>query len=179
MNPKYKWRQDLIEKRLNIDSYRRLEARDKSLEVLRPILDSFRYVLSFASKEEEIDLWPLNRWLAEEKKLVLPKVIRGALTPFLISNLETDLEEGSRWKIKEPIVDKCCCFDPKNLECVLVPGLGFDRNHHRIGYGMGYFDQFLVSISCPSYGIGFKEQLTEDSLPVEAHDIGLTRTFLF
>jgi len=36
--------------------------------------------------------------------------------------------------------------DPAILEAILVPGLAFDRNGYRIGYGKGYYDRFLSQL---------------------------------
>jgi len=179
MNRKHELRRLLIERRLDISPKRRNEAREQLLQKLLPRLESFNHVLSFASKEEEIDLWPLNAELAKEKRLFLTKVVDSVLIPFQVMDLDKDLEETGRWKIKEPISDRCITLDIKKIDCVLVPGLGFDKHHHRIGYGMGHFDRFLSGISCQTYGIGFKEQFMTDPIPIEAHDVPLTEVFVF
>lgn len=179
MNPKHELRRQLIERRLQISPHRRNEARTLAVEQLLPKLEGFDRILSFASKEEEIDLWPLNEALAKEKRLCLTRVEEEHLSIFQVTDIELDLAETGRWKLKEPIPTRCKPIDHKKIHCVLVPGLGFDRHHHRIGYGMGHFDRFLSQVSCPTYGVGFKEQLLETSLPVEKHDISLSKVFLF
>jgi 5-formyltetrahydrofolate cyclo-ligase len=63
--------------------------------------------------------------------------------------------------------------------CALIPGLAFDKQHHRLGYGKGHFDQLLANTSCKTIGIGFKEQLLEEMLPVESHDQKLDDVMLF
>src|SRR3989344_2896138 len=37
-------------------------------------------------------------------------------------------------------------FNPDKLDIVIVPGIAFDKNGHRIGYGYGYYDRFLKTI---------------------------------
>lgn len=179
MNHKHKLRRLLIERRLSISSFRRYEARESILCDFFPKLKSFIRILSFASKTEEIDLWPLNELLLHENRLCLTKMIDSKLQPFLISDLELDLEETGKWKLKEPITTRCLPVQITKIDCILVPGLGFDKNHHRIGYGMGHFDRLLARVSCPTYGIGFKEQLLDELIPIEPHDIPLQEIFLF
>lgn len=180
MSPKHELRRILIEKRLDISPYRRQEAREKAEKVLSARLKPFARVLSFASKEEEIDLWPLNAHLAQEGKLLLTKVMPDdILTPFHVKDLERDLSETGRWKLKEPLPKQCPALPLDQIDCVLVPGLGFDNRRHRLGYGMGHFDRFLAHLSCPFFGVGFQEQFVEEPLPTEPHDIALTEIFLF
>ncbi|WP_420421750.1 5-formyltetrahydrofolate cyclo-ligase [Simkania sp.] len=179
MNLKHELRRKLIERRLEISPHRRNEAREEVMKKLLPLLEGFKRILSFASKEEEIDLWPLNELLAKDKKLCLTKVEEERLSIFQVSDIELDLAETGRWQLKEPIPSRCSPITPKEIDCALVPGLGFDKQHHRIGYGMGHFDRFLLQVSCPTYGVGFREQLLESSIPAEEHDISLTKVFYF
>ncbi len=63
-------------------------------------------------------------------------------------------------------------------DLILVPGLAFSENGHRLGYGSGYYDRLLVGRSIETWGIGFVEQLVP-SLPLDPWDQGLTRLYLF
>ena len=180
MSRKHKLRRELIEKRLILPSFRKEEAKKLLFLELQKYLEKFSLVLSFASKEEEIDLWPLNTFLATQKKLVLTKVSsKKHLVCYQVIDIKRDLVFNSRWNVKEPIVERCHLILPHQIECVLVPGLGFDKNHHRLGYGVGYYDRFLKKVSCPTYGIGFKEQLLLEPIPIERHDVSLSDVFLF
>ena len=44
--------------------------------------------------------------------------------------------------IPEPVVDEPVADDPHAL--VLMPGVAFDKEGHRIGYGGGFYDKFLA-----------------------------------
>ena len=179
MSIKHRLRRHLIEVRLALPLSRRKEAKEKVLADLLPRLEKFSLILSFASKEEEINLWPLNKELAKEKRLLLPRVENESLIPLKVEDFESDLQETTFLKVKEPLPQKCQLIPLDQIDCVLVPGLGFDKQRHRIGYGLGHFDRFLSKLSCPFLGIGFKEQLVNESLPVEEHDVSLTEVFLF
>lgn len=56
------------------------------------------------------------------------------------------------------------------IDVIIVPGAGFDREGYRIGYGGGYYDRFLDGFSGFSLGLAFKESMVE-CLPQEDHDM--------
>lgn len=64
--------------------------------------------------------------------------------------------------------------DPATLRVVVVPGLAFTRDGHRLGQGGGHYDRFLPRLAAGALriGVGFREQLVDD-LPIEPHDIVL------
>ena len=61
---------------------------------------------------------------------------------------------------------------PATLGVVVVPGLAFTADGHRLGQGGGHFDRFLPRLSpgCLRIGVGFGEQVV-DVLPLEPHDV--------
>src|SRR5689334_984184 len=60
---------------------------------------------------------------------------------------------------------------PEEIDLVVAPGLAFDREGRRLGYGGGYFDGFLSRLrpDCAVVAIGFAEQMVE-SVPVGPAD---------
>lgn len=124
---------------------------EASLAALNSLKNRGR-VLSFSKIGSEIDLSLLNQFLLSEKRLLL--------VPYKVEILiETPLSE---------------------IDCILVPGLGFDRENYRIGYGKGYFDQFLATVGdIPTIGVGFKEQLCDELLPRDTWDIPVKELMLF
>lgn len=64
-------------------------------------------------------------------------------------------------------------FEPKNLDLVLVPGLGFDLEGQRIGRGGGFYDRFLAELpqNVLKIALAFETQLLPSGrIPVEKHD---------
>jgi 5-formyltetrahydrofolate cyclo-ligase len=179
MNSKAFLRRYLLEKRRLLPAFRRKEAQEKLIETLLPKLTSFSRVLSFASKGKEIDLWPINRILVEEKRLLLPRIVgKVHLHPYHVFDLVADLEMNERWHVKEPILNQCKSVSADQIDCIIVPGLGFDTNHNRIGYGKGFYDRFLASLTPPTFGVGFIEQLLTNPIPIENFDIPMKELVL-
>ena len=108
------------------------------------------------------------------KRVALPIVEQNQrkLIPTLISSME-DVHKGT-YGIAEPILDPNKEILLQDLDVVIVPGLAFDNNNHRLGRGAGYYDRFLKTLPkhVSTVGLAFDFQLT-DSLPIEAHDVRL------
>ncbi|WP_027150195.1 5-formyltetrahydrofolate cyclo-ligase [Methylobacter tundripaludum] len=63
---------------------------------------------------------------------------------------------------------------PEQLDCVMVPGVAFDRNGGRLGNGAGYYDRLLKSVRADAVLIGvcFESQLVEQ-VAMDAHDVAM------
>lgn len=63
---------------------------------------------------------------------------------------------------------------PEELDCVMVPGVAFDRNGGRLGNGAGYYDRLLKSVRADAVLIGvcFESQLVEQVV-TEVHDVSM------
>ena len=77
--------------------------------------------------------------------------------------------EKSSFGIPEPIADTPVADDKTAL--VLMPGMAFDPQGRRIGYGGGYYDKFLAAEpDHPTVALCFDFQMVEQ-LPVEEFDV--------
>ena len=106
-----------------------------------------RVVLGYASFGSELDTRQLlHAVLASGRTLVLPRIDRPARRLILheVRDLETELRPG-RWKIPEPDPDHCQIVGPAQIDFVLVPGVAFDPEGGRVGYGAGYYDRLLAA----------------------------------
>jgi len=133
-------------------------------------------VLSFASKPFEINLWPLNRFLAKEKRLLLPRVNTDQLEIYEVNDLNH--LRLSSFGIQEPSPSSCLLTQDPGL-LILVPGLGFTDEYIRIGHGKGFYDKFLKKFpQISKWGVGFQEQKCI-TIPIEEHDVSLDKVFFF
>lgn len=164
-----------LENLQKISPQRRKEGETNAFTTLLEKLNPFSHILSFASFRDELSLWPLNQHLAQEGKLLLPKVSHPHLIAFQVPSLH-DLQLSS-FGILEP--NGKDPFPLNKIECLLVPGLLFDPQGYRLGYGGGYYDRLLGQIQCPSWGIAFLEQSFTLNSIVEKHDKAVTQVFFF
>lgn len=173
----------LKNKRAAISIERRKEAAEKLASSFLPLITSYKNILSFHSLPGEIDTYVLNSTFATQGKLFLPRVEANTLLVYQVNDLLNELQQ-SNLHIWEPNPNLCAHIDLEKIDCVLVPGLGFDRHNRRIGYGKGHYDRLLAQMKANSeaptiIGLGYKEQLVEDALPFEPHDIALDELMLF
>lgn len=126
-------------------------------------------VLTYLPMFDEIDLstlvesQPRNRWLASRTP------DEGPLT---VHELGGQLEQHPLG-FPQPAAS-APHVDPERIDIVLVPGLAFDLFGHRLGRGMGYYDELLSRIPAQAVRIGVvPSDLVADRLPTEDHDRGV------
>lgn len=111
-------------------------------------------ILTFVSTDIEVDTHKLIKYSLEQgKKVAVPKCISGTrnMSFYLIESFD-DLEVAT-FSVLEPKTDKCMILkDFENSICI-VPGLAFDLNGYRLGYGKGYYDRFLTRYNGTTIGI--------------------------
>ena len=75
-----------------------------------------------------------------------------------MADTETDRNE---WLIPEPVEGEIIA--PAEIDMVLLPGLCYDRQGHRVGYGKGYYDRFLKTCrpDCVKVGLSYFEPIEE------------------
>lgn len=179
-NDKNTLRKKYLEKRNEIPFFYKKEASIKAFLYLKKNVLSYKNILSFFNKKEELDLSNFNMLLAKEQKLFLPKIENDFLSIYRVKNPKTDLTLNQKIKIYEPNPAKCNKVDLDIIDCVLVPGVVFDKNNHRLGFGKGFYDKLLAKMpNVETIGLGFKDQFFNGFLPVEKQDIELKKVFLF
>lgn len=112
--------------------------------------------------------------LASDKKIVVPYCVDGELELFHLENMD-ELDVGM-YKILEPKPDLRALpekrVDVKELDLIMVPGVGFDRTGARMGHGKGYYDKLLehARLETPLVALAFECQMFEE-IPTAEHDI--------
>lgn len=109
----------------------------------------------------------LEQALRDGKRVAVPKVY-GEKMRFILMTDMNQVEKGYAG-IPEPIADTPVADDPTAL--VLMPGLAFDPQGHRIGYGGGFYDRFLeLEPEHPTVALCYDFQMLEH-LETQDHDI--------
>ena len=109
----------------------------------------------------------LQRALEDGKRVAVPKCYGDEMRFIYLTDL-SQVEKGY-CGIPEPIADEPIADDPTAL--VLMPGLAFDPQGHRIGYGGGFYDKFLAKeTNHPTLALCYDFQMLPH-LETEEHDI--------
>lgn len=130
-------------------------------------------ILFYVSFNDEVDTHEMIKELLDngDKTVVVPYVLKKY--PILqLSELKNfDELEPKTFDILEPKELYTREFNPEKLDLVIIPGVAFDENGHRIGYGYGYYDRFLKKVKkVKKVGLAFELQLV-DKIPEEWHDV--------
>lgn len=139
------------------------------------LLKDPKVIHSFLPIKAEIDVTPLLKWaLSQNIKVVCPKVLpKRQLENLELSNFD-DFDYGPFNTIHP--AGNMVYRGP--IDLVIMPGLAFDNDLNRLGYGGGYYDRFLLNQpNAMKVAILYSFQLVK-TVPVEPHDIKVTRLIL-
>lgn len=133
--------------------------------------DIFIYV-SFGSEVDTHKI--INKAIKDNKSIYVPK---------------TDMEKKEMIAIKihslsELVVDSYGILAPisvdktlisNKFDVIIMPGVAFDKEGNRIGYGGGYYDKYIKdndANTTPKVALAYDEQIIE-KIESEAHDINV------
>jgi len=122
-------------------------------------------VAFFYPVKGEPDLLPLLKKALKEKRVLLPKVEGEEIKLYRVGRLE-ELKRGA-FGIPEPEGGEE--VPPEEVELFLVPGLLFDGEGYRLGFGRGYYDRLLGRSGGLKVGVAYEFQVV-DRLPRERWD---------
>jgi 5-formyltetrahydrofolate cyclo-ligase len=136
---------------------------------------SARVVLLTLAFRSEWDTRPLVAdALAGGRTVALPRVdaLARMLTLHAVADIARDAAPGYQG-IPEPL-PHCPRVAPADVEWVLVPGVAFDADGRRLGYGGGYYDRLLPSLRASAARVAgaFDLQIVE-RVPAAPHDLGV------
>jgi len=165
-------RKHLIQAResLSLEDWRNKS--DRLCEHLKkaPVFQNAETILAYWSHRREPDLSGL--W-GERDVWGLPRTVGKSLSWHVWKPSEP-LQKG-KYEIFEPHADSPV-LQPEDVDLILVPAVGCDRQGYRLGYGGGYYDRLLSAgnwRTIPTIGIIFDFAWVEH-LPVDDWDIPLT-----
>ncbi|WZL72156.1 5-formyltetrahydrofolate cyclo-ligase [Clostridiaceae bacterium 35-E11] len=100
--------------------------------------------------------------ISSNKKVIIPICVPKTKDLILSQLLDPSKElEKSTFGVLEPKKEYIRKVDPASIDLVIVPGVAFDRQGYRIGYGAGYYDRFFEKLPkpVPSIAIAFDLQM--------------------
>ncbi len=131
-------------------------------------------IFCFYSFGSEIDTTKLiKRALADGKSTALPCVREDRSDMVFIAINSVDGLVKDRYGIPSPEYDENKIVLSDSSTLIIVPGLAFDGDFYRIGYGGGYYDRYLSENTyMAAAGVCFEKQLA-DKLPKDEHDVSV------
>ena len=132
-------------------------------------------VLLYAPTGSEVDILPVaEAALREGKRIAFPKCAGAGVMHFLSVASLSDLLPG-KYGIKAPPENAVPVVCTQATLC-LTPGLAFDREGRRLGYGGGYYDRFLAGFPGTAAGV-VPHDFMLAALPCAPHDRAVSILF--
>lgn len=160
----------ILEKRNSL-SKEEIAEKSRKIEDALFSLEQFKKsktIMFFVSFNSEVYTHNMIKKSLKTKTTIIPKVMHSEIEPSVIMDFDNLIPSG-KFGILEPIEIMKIAY--KNIGLVLVPGIAFDREGHRIGYGFGYYDKFLRKVpKAVKIGLCFDFQVV-DKVPREMHDV--------
>lgn len=139
------------------------------------VLQSFAYqnaetVLCYVAMPFEVDTTAILESAFDGGKAVaLPECnVKNHEMHFRLVRSFDELTFGA-YGIFEPL-DSCALYEPTERDLCIVPGLSFDRNGNRIGFGGGYYDRYLSKYPVRTAGLCY-DAFVVPEIPSEPFDI--------
>lgn len=127
-------------------------------------------VLCYISLDDEICTDEIVHVLLDSGKSVgAPYCVdnNGNMDFYYITDFE-DLRIQS-FGVREPVIEKCKKVTSFDNTIIILPGLCFDLNGNRLGYGKGYYDRFLQIHSLISVGLCYNSLIVK-KVPTDMYD---------
>lgn len=100
------------------------------------------------------------------KKVLLPKILNNKMV-FVEIGKDTKYLK-SKIGVMEPIGKEYI----GKIDLIIVPGVAFDKQLNRLGFGKGYYDKYLTNKDVYKIGICFDKQIIKE-LPTTTFDISM------
>ena len=150
-----------IKKRNAMDPVKKAK-RDEKICRSAMSLAGYRYaqcVLMYAPTEGEIDIMPIARDALEKgKRVAFPRcnTENHTMKYHFVTSLDSLVPDS--YGIREPSED-LPVYDPQSDETAIcfVPGLVYDRQGCRLGYGKGFYDRYLSSFGGNIIGVVYSD----------------------
>lgn len=132
-------------------------------------------VMMYMSLPQEVDLASLAmRCFQEGKTVCVPRVdwTRREMVAVSIQTYDDRLMDIDDHGVRMPAEGELVI--PSSIDLIVIPGLGFDANGHRLGRGGGFYDRYLAKLSrnVTKAAMAFDEQIV-DEVPMEPHDVAV------
>ncbi len=136
----------------------------KKLFSLPEFIDAHN-VLFYMSYRNELDTHRMiQRSIEIGKNVNVPRMELDILSfeIYQINDIQSDTAPGI-FGIIEPTHSARKCEDINQIDLCIIPGIAFDRRGHRIGWGKGFYDRFLATLSkrTKKFGLAYDFQLLE------------------
>lgn len=177
VNQKNNLRKEILKQRDCLLPKFKLEYDSWICDQLKQLVQEHRFVKihTYLPMRSEIDIAPFIQYLLDKNiEVYCPKTLNHRkLRHFRLESLD----EVSVGKFGTPYPSSEIA-SAEEFDLIVVPGVAYDKEAYRLGYGGGYYDAFLeAQPTAMKVGIAYPFQI-RDALPKEKHDAKLSKIIL-
>lgn len=159
-------------RRLALSEEERMRCSMQCVTRIRELMDDLNMekgtIAVYIPTGNEVDVTELIGMLGQAGWIVAAPRVAGRTMHFYEIHSMEDCEKG-HYGILEPRMG-CRIIDGDRINCMIIPGLAFDLEGNRLGYGGGYYDRYLAGHpGIVRIAVAYDFQLV-DELPSEQHD---------
>ena len=119
--------------------------------------------------EKEVETWNIMKKYFKKKIITLP--VTNKKDTSITLKIITSLEDTELRDLNFPEPKKHCKeMAPGNIDLAIIPGIGFDKDGNRLGFGHGYYDRLLKKLHCPVVALAYDFQILH-AIPRHKHDM--------
>ncbi len=130
------------------------------------VFSASQTILTYMPMQNEVDLTPLLE-RHPRKRWAIPRILPGNQMAFHVYDPSKLILHD--YGMREPSPD-CPAIPPEEIDLALVPGLAFDSQGWRLGFGGGFYDRFLCDYEGVTLGITY-QSLFFEHVPYGEYDI--------
>jgi 5-formyltetrahydrofolate cyclo-ligase len=107
-----------------------------------------------------------------KKRVVVPVIHPNnrLLSLSELTDLHPDILQPGPFGILQPRPSFLREARPSEIDLWILPGVAFDEDGNRLGFGGGYYDRLLADRRGEAIGLAFDFQIMGEPLPVEGND---------
>ncbi|SFL82136.1 5-formyltetrahydrofolate cyclo-ligase [Gracilibacillus orientalis] len=111
----------------------------------------------------------INKAWQQGKRIVIPKSNPHNNSMAFYQYQAGDELENVWTDIWEPSISDALCIEKNQIDLMIVPGVVFNKQGFRIGYGGGFYDRYLQCYTGATVSLAADFQIVETIIP-ETHD---------
>ncbi len=171
---KNKLRNEAFKKRNQLNQREIIEKSKKILFLLKSFEEKLidKHVFIFIDFKTEVKTLDIILYLKSINcKIFIPKINSVTKEMDIYPYTSHDDLIRSKYGILEPKSNNTLVINPEILDIVITPGVVFDKEGYRIGYGGGYYDRLFENIGdkVMKIAVGFELQVI-DKVPRDSYD---------
>ncbi len=159
-----------IRKQLSTESKEKFSAEIQNSFIMSDEYKNAESIFIYVSMKNEVSTTEvINRAIADGKTVAVPISLKNR-DMFFVPIKSLDGLVKTKLGVYEPDCGRECEIVPNEKSVLVVPGVAFDEDGHRMGYGGGYYDRYLETHpGHKTIALAYEFQILHE-LPAEPYD---------